>query len=305
MNNRAQSVARITTPLRAWAQRLGVTFLLLSALGLTIVSRSDQGSIQQARVALTDAVAPILAALSTPISSVEDAVTAVGEISHLRQENAALRADNARLAGWYQQAETLKAENDVLRRMLNVPDHTEHRYLTARVIADVRGPFLHSVVVDAGSSHGALVGLPALGEQGLAGRVAQVGERASRVLLITDINSRIPVLVGERRERAILAGDNSPFPVLVFGSQEVSFAPGDQVVTSGHGGLFPRGLAIGKVGMQDEKGARVRPSVDWSHMEYLRLLQSRPLMLDELGSEGGVLGAPMVGAYALSASASH
>ncbi len=304
MQNRAQSVARITTPLRAWAQRLGVTFLLLCALGLTIVGRSDEGTIQQARIALTDAVAPVLAALSSPISSVEDAITAVSEISHLRQENAALRADNARLAGWYQQAETLKAENVVLRRMLNVPDNTEYRYVTARVIADVRGPFLHSVVVEAGSNDGATVGLPALGEQGLAGRIAQVGERASRVLLITDINSRIPVLVGNGRERAILAGDNSPLPTLVFGSQDVTFAPGDQVVTSGHGGLFPPGLAIGKVESFGEQGARVRPSVDWAHMEYLRLLKSRPLSFEQLDNPADV--SPLIGnPLALSSAASR
>ena len=293
MHNRAQSVARIPTPLRAWAQRLGVTFLLLCAFGLTIVSRSDQGTIQQARIALTDAVAPILAAISSPITTVEDAVNAVSELSHLRAENAALRADNARLAGWYQQAETLKAENLVLRRMLNVPDQTEYRYVTAQVIADVRGPFLHSVVIQAGQADGAVIGLPALGEQGLAGRVAQVGERASRVLLITDINSRIPVLVGDGRERAILAGDNSPFPRLVFGSQDIEFMPGDRIVTSGHGGLFPRGLSIGTVESLDDKGARVRPSVDWAHMEYLRLLQSQLPSFEQLGGAADV--SPMVG----------
>ncbi len=304
MHNRAQSVARITTPLRAWAQRLGVTFLLLCALGLTIVSRSDQGTIQQARIVVTDAVAPILAAISSPIATVEEAVNAVSELSHLRAENVALRADNARLAGWYQQAETLKAENLVLRRMLNVPDQTEFRYVTAQVIADVRGPFLHSVVVQAGQADGARIGLPALGEQGLAGRVAQVGERASRVLLITDINSRIPVLVGSGRERAILAGDNSPFPRLEFGSQDVAFMPGDRVVTSGHGGLFPRGLAIGTVESLDDKGARVRPSVDWSHMEYLRLLQRQPLSFEQLGAAADA--SPLVGqAVTLSAAASR
>ena len=93
---------------------------------------------------------------------------------------------------------------------------------------------------------------------GLIGRVAEVGYRSSRILLVTDLNSRIPVLVGESRERAILTGDNS-----------------DLVVTSGHGGAFPAGLPVGKVIVTGEEGSaelRVQPFLAPDRLEFVRLM---------------------------------
>jgi rod shape-determining protein MreC len=98
-----------------------------------------------------------------------------------------------------------------------------------------------------------------------------VGNRSARVLLVTDINSRIPVLIGEARDRAILAGDNSSQPKLLYLAPGTETVPGDHVVTSGHGGVFPPGLPIGVVTQASETTMRVQPFVDWAHMEYLRL----------------------------------
>ncbi len=91
------------------------------------------------------------------------------------------------------------------------------------------------------------------------------------MLLITDINSRIPVVVEATRERAVLAGDNSSRPRLVFLPNDAEVAPGDRIVTSGHGGVFPPGLPVGAVASTGEEGIRVQPFADWDRMEYLRL----------------------------------
>ena len=122
-----------------------------------------------------------------------------------------------------------------------------------------------------GEREGVARGQAAVTGSGLAGRVAQVGQRASRVLLVTDMNSRIPVLVGEARERAVLAGDNTGQPHLVYLGRQARLTPGERVVTSGHGGVFPPGLPIGTVASLEEGVVRVQPFVDWSAMEYLRL----------------------------------
>src|SRR5690606_34194086 len=115
------------------------------------------------------------------------------------------------------------------------------------VIADTRGPFVRSVLVNAGAAQGVKTGYAAVNGDGLVGRTILVGEQASRVILLNDLNSRTPVLVGPSAVRAVLAGDNSAEPLLEFVPEGAGLFVGDEVVTSGDEGLLPRGLRIGVV----------------------------------------------------------
>ena len=107
---------------------------------------------------------------------------------------------------------------------------------------------------------------------GLVGRVAGVGNRATRVLLITDLNSRIPVLVEATRTRGILIGNNSNRPRLIHLPPGATVSPGDRIVTSGHGGAFPVGLPIGLIDAVNESGISVQPFVPRDRLEYVRIL---------------------------------
>jgi rod shape-determining protein MreC len=106
---------------------------------------------------------------------------------------------------------------------------------------------------------------------GLVGRIAEVGDRASRVLLLTDLNSRIPVTLQGSHERAILAGDNSPRPLLAYLAPNAKPEVGERVVTSGDGGVFPPGIPVGvivSVGGQ----VRVATSSDLSVIDYVKIV---------------------------------
>src|SRR3546814_99565 len=145
-------------------------------------------------------------------------------------------------------------------------------YVTARVVGDPGGAFVRTVLINAGERNGVEKGQAAITGDGLAGRVAEVGQRSARILLLTDINSRVPVEAGTARDRAVLAGDNSNAPELLYLGPTAKLQVGDRVTTSGHGGVFPPGLPIGVVSAVGEKGVRVRPFVDWAHMEVLRIV---------------------------------
>jgi rod shape-determining protein MreC len=144
--------------------------------------------------------------------------------------------------------------------------------IAARVVANSTSAFAPSVVVNAGSNDGVATGQMAVTGEGLAGRVATVSPRAALVLLITDLNSRVPVFVGASRVMAVLAGDNSERPRLIHLLGEGVIAPGDLVVTSGLAGAFPPGQPIGVVDDTDGTVVRVRPFVDRSRLEFLRLV---------------------------------
>ncbi|MEE8189472.1 MAG: rod shape-determining protein MreC [Kiloniellales bacterium] len=264
-------VSHITTPIKAWAHRFAFLFLVVAAFGLMLLGKADTVLVERARTAITDAVAPVLELVARPVASLSAVIESVGELADLRAQNAALGRENERLRNWQVVAQRLEAENEALRQTTKMVPDSGLRFVTARVIGDPGGAFARSVLVNAGSRDGVEKGQAAITSEGLAGRVAQVGVRSARVLLLTDINSRIPVLVGSGRERAILAGDNTKQPRLRYLLPSAVIQPGDHVVTSGHGGVFPPGLPVGVVTEASESAMRVQPFVDWAHMEILRL----------------------------------
>ena len=206
------SVVRLAAPLRALAQRFSFLLLVLAAIALMMVGKIDTVLVEGMRNRVTDAFAPILDAISRPAATAARFVESVHEVINLRSENERLRSENATLLRWQQAAQRLDAENRSLRSLLNYKPELASSYITARVVADPGGAFVRTVVVTAGYRDGVRPGQAAVAGQGLMGRVVQVGEWSSRVLLVTDLNSRIPVVIEPSRQRAVMAGDNSGQP---------------------------------------------------------------------------------------------
>ena len=217
-------------------------------------------------------VTPILDAVSQPVDTFSGVIDQAETLANLQSQNVSLKEQNARLLHWQAVARRLEAENAALRNLNQMVPDPGMRHITARVVGDPGGAFVRSVLINAGERNGVEKGQAATTGAGLAGRVAEVGLRSARVLLVTDINSRIPVAVGDGRERAVLAGDNTNAPQLLYLGPTAQLQVGDQVSTSGHGGVFPPGLPIGVVSAVGETAIRVEPFVDWSHMEILRIV---------------------------------
>ena len=274
MRLRGGSALRLASA-KAWLHRFTFVLLFGGSLALMVLGKSESPIVERARLTVTDAVTPIMDGLSRPLASIRQAYDNAREFLDLREENAMLREQRARLVQWQSVARQLEAENRALRDLLKFAPDRAASFVTARVVADNGGAFVRSVLVAAGSRDGLRKGDAAVTGEGLVGRVAEVGERSARVLLLTDINSRIPVVIERSRDQGILAGDNSDNPRLLYLSHGSQLVPGDRVVTSAAGGAFPPGLPVGVVKSTDTGGAVVELFVDWDHMEYLRLLDYR------------------------------
>ncbi|MBT3306949.1 MAG: rod shape-determining protein MreC [Alphaproteobacteria bacterium] len=272
MKQNPRSANRLFQPIGGLAHRFAYIGFVVAAIGMMVLGKLDVLLMDSFRAQVTDAVAPVLDALSRPAESVTRAVDQVRELGRLRVENVRLRQNQARLLQWQSAARNLEAENKILRDLLNFQPGPEPSFITARVIADTGGAFAHSLILNAGARDGVRKGQAAMTGHGLIGRIAGVGSRSARILLITDLNSRIPVVVGENPTRAILAGDNSGQPKLVHLPSGETVNVGDRVVTSGHGGALAPGLAVGVVAQVSENGIRVQPFVRRSRLEYVRLL---------------------------------
>ena len=266
------SVVRLAAPLRALAQRFSFVLLVAASVALMMVGKVDPVFVDSARSRVMDAFAPILDALSRPAATAARVVESVADLQNVYAENQRLKAENARLMQWRQAALRLEAENGSLRSLLRYKPDPALSFVTARVIAAPGGTYFRTLVVTAGRRDGVRKGQAALAGTGMVGRVIEVGEWSSRVLLITDLNARVPVVLESSRQRALLAGDNSDQPKLIYLPPDAPVTVGEQVVTSGHGGGFPPGIPIGVVSSVGERGFKVQPIADLSRLEHLRLV---------------------------------
>lgn len=277
MRPRSARVTHLALSARVAAQRFAFLALVTAALLLMLMSKGENAFVGRLRTVILDAAQPVLSVLSEPVAAVNRVVGEVNEVMDLRQENARLRRDIERLRSWETVARGLERENATMRGVLNVQGESQATLtLTARVIGDSGGPFVRTMLLDAGRRKGAQKGQTAVNGEGLVGRVVEAGERSARILLLTDLNSRVPVVVESSRYRAILAGDNSDRPRLIFLVGDARVRPGDRIVTSGHGGMFPAGLPVGVITGVVDGVPRVQPFVNWHRLEYVRLLEVTP-----------------------------
>ena len=272
MKDNSHSISTIAAPIRGMAQRLVFLALILVAGALIFLGKLDVAIMERIRVNVTDAVTPILDILSRPAITVNQVIDEVQGIYNVRRENVYLKQETKNLLKWEVVAKKLEAENKNLRNLLNFPVEPEAGFITARVIADTGGAFANSVIVNVGHNSGVREGQATITGAGLVGRVTDVGERSSRVLLIADLNSRIPVVIQSSQARAIMAGNNSSQPRLIHLSPGALVSQGDRIVTSGHGGAFPPGIPVGIVSSVNLNGTSIEPFVDRFRFTHLRIL---------------------------------
>jgi rod shape-determining protein MreC len=262
---------RVSVPVRQAIARLVLPVLIAASFGLMLLGKADTVIAERARVALADLLVPLYGVLSRPIGAVQDAVSALRGLAELHAENARLREENARLRRWHDVAMALEAENLALRAVLNAPADPTPGFITARVVADTGTTYARSVLLSTGPRHAVTKGQVALDQNGLVGRVSEVGARSARILLVTDINSRIPVQIERTGARAILAGTNGPAPRLQHWADGQQPRPGDRVVTSAQAGAFPAGLPVGTVRTGQGGVIEVELAADLNRLAFVRL----------------------------------
>ena len=271
LRSRSKGIARVL-PINLFGVRNAPLILVLFSLVMFSISAVNPGTMQGVRTRTADTFAPVIAAANKPFYQASEYVRVFSGLAALQEENARLRAENMRLKEWYQTALSLQAENGSLQKLLNIKLDPMHHFVTARVISDSGNAFAKSLLVMAGKNDDVHAGQAVLGQDGLAGRVIESGNKTSRILLLTDINSRIPVIIQGTNQRAVMAGNNEDLPVLLHLPPELKLEPGTRVITSGHGGMFPYGLPVGKVVLNQDGNAAIEPFVSFDRINIVRIV---------------------------------
>jgi len=254
--------------------QLPLVIVMALAVVLVLLGKAQGGLFDRARMSMTDWMQPVLSVVHAPLVQFDRWIGSVDELFSVYQENLRLKDENARLRQWRNVAVVMQDRVARYQSLLHaVPDPGVDSVL-ARVIGRASRPFLETMILDAGSSHNIKPGQAVVDARGMIGRIYLAGSRTSWVILLTDLNSRIPVSVSPGNRQAIMVGDNTAMPSLDTLSQIVTLRAGDQIVSSGDGGLLPPGLPIGTVVEQGGK-YRVALLADASSSEDVEVLAFR------------------------------
>ena len=259
-------------PVRSWPYRASLLLLVAMSCGLLLLSQNNNPAAVRLRLEIAAFAAPVAQLLASPLQATAGAVDAARQWVNLREENRMLKQQNLQLMQWQQSAKQLQSENEALRRILPTVPVTASASIAAFVVADSAGAYVHSVLINAGSNQGVKKNQAVMNEQGLVGRVIEVSPSHSRVLLITDINSRLPVMGEESHDKAILLGDNNHLPLLEYLSTDHRLEDGSRLVTSGDGGALPANLPVGIVVKGEGSQLKLQPYASLHRLVYVNVV---------------------------------
>ena len=241
------------------------------AVILVLLGKVQPTLFDRARAYASDRVAPVLEVVREPLHKAGIWVGGFADVFNVYQENLRLKEQNARLRQWQNAALALEQRLKRYRLLLNAVPDPELGNVTAHVIGRASRPFLNTMILDAGRRNHVKPGEAVVDDRGMIGRIFLAGDHTSWVILLTDLNSRIPVSIEPGNVQAIMAGDNSAAPVLEGSGQSVHLRAGQQIVTSGDGALLPAGLAVGKI-FWDGSDFRAGLYADAGHSDDVRVL---------------------------------
>ena len=255
-------------------KRLLVGVLVLCLVGLFLVWRIDSPRVERFRAAVVDRVVPSFDWAMAPVTATVNLVRDFQSYQRIVQQNQDLRNELQKMKAWKEAALQLEQENARLLDLNKVRLDPRLPFVTGVVLADSGSPFRQSVLLHVGARDGIVDGWATMDGSGLVGRISGVGRDTSRVILLTDPASRIPATIQPSGQTAIVQGDNTAAPPISFLEDPDLVRPGDRVVSSGDGGVFPAGLLIGQVAADPGGRLRVVLAADYERLEFLRVLRN-------------------------------
>lgn len=258
-----------TAPLR----RLLLAVLVVCLTGVFLLWRIDSPRVERFRAQVIDAVVPRMTWAAAPATWTMTMWRDFQSYQRIAEQNQELRRELRQMTAWKEAALQLEQENAKLRDLNNVRLDPRLTYITGVVLADSGSPFRQTILINVGSRDGIVDGWATMDGIGLVGRISGVGANTSRVILLTDATSRIPVIIQPSGQRALVVGDNTASPPVDFLENPDQVRPGDRIVTSGDGEVFPPGLLIGQVAQDPGGRLRARLAADYERLEFLRVLR--------------------------------
>ncbi len=265
---------------------VGITLFFFFAL--FILWRIDNPRVERFRMIIVDRFVPNMEWALAPVTQFTRIISDYQSYAQIYERNQELRQELQRMKGWQEAALQLEQTNAQLRALNNVQLSPGLGFVTGEVITDSGSPFSQSGLLNVGLLDGVEDGQAAVDGLGLVGRVSGVADHTARLIFLSDVSSQVPVVIRPSGQRAILHGDNSLAPNVVFVEAPEDVRPGMRVMTSGDGGVFPPDLLIGQIVFSSTGEIRALLAADFEGLEFVRILRSSPL--DQIMDAGELVG---------------
>ena len=232
---------------RGAAQKFSLFFLLILAIIIFFLDSYGFSFMKPVRAVINDGIYRVSLVVSSPTRIIPQVTGSFTNLINMKNENEKLKNELETYKQKELKVEFLTNENENLKKILDTDEALiKEDTILAKVLIDKSSPYLKSIIINRGSKSGILKGMPVLDKEYLVGRVVETNYLSSRVLLLSDLNSRIPVTFGKEGIQAILKGTGSSRPVLEYLPEEYIIEEGLEVFTSGKDGIFFSGSPIGK-----------------------------------------------------------
>ena len=249
--------------------------VVLLLIAVFVFWRIDNPRVERFRAVIIDAIVPNMSWALAPATTAINLVRNFQSYAEVIEQNQELRREIQRMKSWKEAAIQLEQENARLLELNNLKLNPKFTFVSGIVIADSGSPFSQSVLLNVGERDGIVDGWPAMDGLGLVGRIAGIGSTSSRVMLLTDASSRVPVIVQPSGQEALVSGDNTLNPSLDFLKDTSLVRPGDRIITSGRGGTLPPDLLIGQLVLDPNKRLRVKLAADYKRLKFVRVLRDQ------------------------------
>ena len=244
-------------------------------LFLFFLWRIDNHRAERIRLALLNQIIPNVEFFTTSIKVIGRIVLDISSFTNVYEQNQNLKNELQDMKKWREAAIQLEQKNAKLRALNNLKVNPVLDWVSGEVIADSGGTYNSSALLNVGIEDGIIDGSAVVDGLGLVGRISGVEDQISRIILLSDTKSYVPVIIEPNNQEAIVRGDNSSTPLVDFIRGVEKIQPGFRIYTSGTGGVFPQGILIGKVVLSSDKKIRVKLSANINKLDYLRVLINR------------------------------
>lgn len=192
---------------------------------------------------------------------------------------AQLRSD---LKLWQNYAYSLEEENAKLKKLVNFSGPSNYQTISVALLADTSSPFRHSYLISSGSERGVKNGYPATDGLGLVGRITNTSRKTARLILLTDTSSKVPIKIMPSGKKGLIVGNNTPNPEIELLGNTTGINPGDRVLTTGEGGIFPPELLVGTVSEGPDGAIEIILAAEYNNLKMINVIKYEPEILEEL-----------------------
>ena len=253
--------------------------VLLILVSITFIFGKFDNSltIKSFRSLSTSIIYQISSTIISPIKLVSDGIEKIIDIKNLYQEVEQYKRERMVDAASFQEIISLKLKITKYEDLLNLSEDQEYGFITSRIVADLSQKYFSSILINSGKKDGVFRDMSISGPNGLIGRVSDVDSNISRGLLITDVNSRVPVSISDKSYQGILVGQSHKNPKVEFIKEINNVSIGDLVTTSGKGGVFPPYLFVGQVVNKNKGSIEVQLFENVDQLTHVRLLKFKSI----------------------------